>query len=66
MEWSRFVLGRLSNLSVEFRSRSLVEADVSCHVQRPDRLQNAQCAERVDIRGIFWRFERDAHVTLRR
>ncbi len=56
---------RLAHLPVELRRRRLVEARARGEAQQPDRLQQAQRAERIDVGGIFGRLEADRDMALR-
>ena len=58
------VLGRHRGVSVQLRGRCLVEADLPGPVQDAQRLQQAQGAQRVGVRGVLRRLEAHLHVAL--
>ena len=61
----RFVLRRVRRVAVKLGGRCLIEPDTLFELENPDRLQQAQRAERVGIGRVFRRFEAHLHVALR-
>jgi len=57
-------LRHLLRQAVQLRGRGLIEARVLLHAENPDRLQQAQHADRVGIGRIFRAFKADGDVAL--
>ena len=51
--------------AVQLRGRRLVEAHVPIHAEDAQRLEQAQGAERVGVRGVLGGLEADLDVALR-
>ena len=65
MEWGGLPLGRLADPAEQLRCGGLVEADPVGHPQEPDRLEQAERAQGVDVGGVLGFLEAHRDVRLR-
>lgn len=54
----------LLDLSVEFRSGGLVEADFLSKTTRMDRIEQTECSDGIDFGRVLGKIERDLHMGL--
>lgn len=64
VEGGSFALRCLNDLAIEFRSRRLVEPNVLFETTGTNCIQEAQCAQTIDVAGIFGHFEGDFDMGL--
>ena len=65
IEGGGFLLRCLLDEAVELGGRCLVEAGLFLQPEEADGLQQPESADRIDIGGVFRRFERDGDMGLR-
>lgn len=63
VERGRFFLRDFLYQAIELGSGGLVEAGLFFQAKDTDGFEDAQGTDAVGVRGVFWRFEADSHVT---